>query len=210
MVMITDVRRDKKLVHIRLGSRTVTITAALYRLRPLEPGDSVDPEEYENWLMLQQYRPALAYAARLLGQRGHSEGELREKLLRSTCLPRTVDMVILKLKQMKFVDDAAFARDWAAARASHLGRRRIADELRRKGIPGELITQALEALPEEDMADSAARFAASALAHPKPGEDIRVTRQKVMGRLIRRGYSWDEAKDAVDSVLSGAGNDDDD
>lgn len=110
---------------------------------------------------------------------------------------------------MKFVNDAEFAREWALTRSSHLGKRRIADELRRKGISPSLIGQALDELPEDDMAAAAEHLAASALAHPKAGEDIRITRQKVINRLIRKGYSWDEAREAVNAVLADADEDDD-
>ena len=203
MAIVTDVTKDRRRVHVRLGGRTFDLTYAMYRLRPLEPGDEAEPEEYERWLAENQYKPALTYAMKLLGDRAHSEGELREKLRRVACQPLTVDLVILKLQQLGFVNDVDFAREWASTRATHLGRRRIAEELRRKGISGDVAEQALEELPEEDMAEAALSFARAAMRHTKPGEDPRISRQKVMARLVRRGYSWDEAKEAVAAASGG-------
>lgn len=201
MAIVTDVQRIRNRVFVKLSGQTIPLTPAMYRLRPLEPGENVDPDEYEHFLVEQQYKPAINYAARLLAARAHSEGELRQKLQRAACLPMTVDLVILKLQQLGFVNDADFAKEWASTRATHLGRRRIADELRRKGIETDLIEQALGQLPQEDISDAALQAALSFLRHAKAGEELRITRRKATERLIRRGYSWDEAKQAVTAAL---------
>lgn len=97
MVTVTDVRRDGKRVHLAAGEHRVTIALALYRLRPIEPGEAIDWQEYEQWLVKQQYPYALNAAGRLLSMRAHSTGELKQKLLRGACLPMTAELVLLKL-----------------------------------------------------------------------------------------------------------------
>ena len=51
MAVVTDVRRVRNRVYVRLEGRTFTLTPAMYRLRPLEPDEEVDPGEYEQFLV---------------------------------------------------------------------------------------------------------------------------------------------------------------
>lgn len=210
MVTVTQVRREGRLVHITAEEHQVTLHAAVFRALPLQEGEQVDWTAYLKQAVKEQYTPALNAAYRLLAAKACSSGEIRQKLKRAACLPLTIDLVVLKLEKLGFINDERFAMDWAESRArsAHVGSRRIADELRRKGIPEELIRQALEALPEEGQLDAAVALARSAFAHGKPGEDICVTRQKVLARLARRGYDWDTARRAVDMVLQGGSDED--
>lgn len=133
---VLSVTRQRGRVVITLSGEVLRIPAALYLQRPLQPGDEVDLEEYDHWLLLQQYRPALEYAVSLLAQRPYAEQELNQKLARYGYRPAVCEMVLYKLSKHGLLDDRAFAQQWTEARAGRgLGRTRIAQELRRKASP---------------------------------------------------------------------------
>lgn len=198
MEMIESVTRVRGKVKIVCGTETILIPASLFRLRPLRQGDMLDLEEYDRWLLLHQYRPALDYAVSLLAQRAHATGEIEQKLLRLGYRPQTVEMVLYKLTSNNLMDDGDFARQWAASRMRRsMGKTRIAQELRRKGIAREDAEAALDDLDGDDMLQNAAALARKGLAKAKEGEDPRKTAQRVMAQLARRGYSYQQSREAI-------------
>lgn len=200
---VTEVKRVRSKMHLTIGSERIVIPATLYRERPLEIGDEIDLEEYDHWLLLHQYRPALEYAVSLLAARAYATRELESKLLRLGYRPATVEMVLYKLTSNNLMDDADFARQWAQSRANRsLGRTRIAQELRRKGVSAEDAAAALDSLDPEEQQESADALVAKALRRAKAGEDPRKTAQRITAMLARRGFSYDQAREAIRRAMS--------
>jgi len=137
----------------------------------------------------------------LLAQRPFASGELKQRLARLGCRPKTIEMVLHKLSSNSLLDDADFARQWATARANrNLGPRRIREELRRKGVSEADTAEAIDSLSGQDQLESATRLASKSMAKARPGEDPRKTAQRAMAMLVRRGYSYEIAKQAIASV----------
>jgi SOS response regulatory protein OraA/RecX len=86
-----------------------------------------------------------AAALRALMRRAHSTFELRIYLERRAVEPTPVRHILARLKQEKLIDDARYALDFARARASarRQGGRRIAMELRKRGVPDRHIDAAI-------------------------------------------------------------------
>jgi len=90
------------------------------------------------------------FALNSLARRSQSIAELRQRLARRAVEPAAVARVLTRLQDAGLLDDHRFAFHYAAYRARRFGRYRIRRELRRKGLPEELIDQALaEVFPEE-------------------------------------------------------------
>ena len=111
-----------------------------------------------------QYKRARERALRLLALRGRSRAELRKKLVERDFSKSVIDRVLENLGELGYLDDGAFA----ANRARHLavnrlyGDRKIAEQLREKGVDPEAARAAIrevrEEFPEiEGIARSAAR-----------------------------------------------------
>lgn len=203
MDMITAIRKDRGRFRLTLDDgQVIVVSAELFRERPFSEGDAIDVEEYDEWLLPRQYRAALDRAVALLAARAHSRGEIEQKLLHAQYRPATVEMVLYKLEREGLLDDADFARQWAAARAGRkLGSGRIAQELRRKGVSARTIEEAISEIDHEDQLAAAAALAEKALRRVKPGEDSRKTLQRLTGMLARRGYSWEIARQAIRQVM---------
>ncbi|MBR5345514.1 MAG: regulatory protein RecX [Clostridia bacterium] len=207
---VTQVRRMRGMWYITLGGETLRIPRSLYEKRPIAEGDEIDPEEYDQWLLLRQYQPGLEYAVSLLAQRPYAEGELEARMLRLGYRPVTCEMVLHKLKKNNLLDDADFARQWAEARVRRgLGPQRIAGELRRKGVTAEETQAAMEALDEGEHVSAATALAAKFLRSGKPGEDRRKADQRVLAALARRGYPYAIAKEALRAAREGSDNTED-
>lgn len=204
MDVITAIKKERGRYRVTINeSEDIIVPVSLMRERPLKEGQPLNLEEYDNWLMIRQYRFALDRAVGYLAARARSKREIEQKLLQAGYRPCTVEMVIYKLERENLLDDADFARQWVESRSTHkLGRNRIAQELRRKGISQEEAEEALSALDDEDQLSGAIALAEKAAVRIKPGEDPRKAASRIAGMLARRGYSWDVAKEAIQHALS--------
>lgn len=204
MEIITGIKKERGRFRITISdSEELLVPVSLFHERPLQEGQEIDLEDYDNWLMVRQYRFALDRAVGYLAARARSKREIEQKLLQAGYRPCTVEMVIYKLSRENLLDDADFARQWVESRSGHkLGKNRIAQELRRKGITQEEAEEALSAIDEEDQLGSAIALAEKAAARLKPDEDLRKAANRIAGMLARRGFSWDIAKQAIQHALS--------
>lgn len=132
----------------------------------------------------------------LLAAREHSATELVRKLRTKGYSAREVDDVLERLQAQGAQSDARYAAARARYRAtvSKWGWAKIALELRAQGIDGTLVGAAKDSLAEDGVV-----FADMAKSVAKPDAD----RQKALARLLRRGYSMDEAKAALDEAGDG-------
>lgn len=203
MDVIASIKKERGYFRLTLDSgESIMVSGELFRERPFAEGDEIDLEAYDEWLLPRQYRAALDRAVAMLAARAHSRGEIEQKLLRAHFRPATVEMVLYKLQRENLLDDADFARQWAAARTNRkLGRNRIAQELRRKGVSASDIEEALSDIDGDDQLDAAVSLVEKALNRAKPGEDPRKTAQRIAGMLARRGYPWDVAREAIQRAM---------
>lgn len=204
MDVITSIKKERGKMRITVSeSDVILVPISLFRERPLEEGQPIDMDEYDNWLMVRQYRHALDKAVAFLASRARSRKEIEDKLLHCGYRPCTVEMVIYKLETENLLDDADFARQWVEARVNHkLGRNRIAQELRRKGISADEAEAALESIDSDDQLSAAIALVEKALARTKSGEDPRKTANRITAMLARRGFGWDVAREAISQAMN--------
>ena len=90
-------------------------------------------------------------AFRLLAMRPRSEKELRAKLKEKGFDESVVAEVAARLRELNYLDDESFARQWARNLAVNklFGNRRIEAGLMEKGIPQPLIRQVLTEVRKE-------------------------------------------------------------
>lgn len=211
MDVITGIRKERGRFRVTVNeAEDVLVPFSLFRERPLQEGQPLDLEEYDNWLMVRQYRAALDRSVGYLAARARSRREIEQKLLQVGYRPCTVEMVLYKLERERLLDDADFARQWVESRVHHnLGRSRIAQELRRKGVSADDAEEALSSIGAEDQLAGAVALAEKAAARIKPGEDVRKAQNRIAAMLARRGYGWDIAKEALEHVMAGISGDED-
>lgn len=177
------------------------LTRDIWAERPLSEGEELDFEEFSRWLLPRQYPAALNKAVAMLAQRAHAGGEIRRKLERVHYLEDTIDMVLYKLEKERLLNDETFAREYAASCARRqMGKSRIRMELSRKGLPRELIDRAMEALSSEEGDEAAVRLAQKLLRRHN-GEDARREMQKVLAAMARRGYSYEDSRNAIEAAI---------
>ena len=203
MVKVSDIEKVRGRIRIRLddGSEYMILKSML-RDRPLEINQPLDSDEFSRWITSRQYQSALEKTIAMLSIRARSRSEICQALRRIGYAPETIDRVIDKLEDEHLLNDLDFAESWTRSRSiRRYGPHRIAQELRQKGITDEDAAAALEVIPKEEFTENAMVIAKKILSRMKPGEDPLKTRRRILDALVRRGYSWDDAKAACDQVL---------
>ena len=105
----------------------------------------------------EQCQRARQKAYRLLALRSRSEAELRARLREGGFEGPAVEAALARCRELGYLDDALFARQRARTLAVNRlwGDRRIAADLREKGISEELCREAIAAAREELSAEEA-------------------------------------------------------
>ena len=195
-------KKRSSVIVMESGERFWMTKSQLREREPIEIGQELDVEELRQWLLPRQYPMALNNAVELLAQRAHASGEIAQKLRRRLFMEDTIEMVLYKLEKERLLDDEAFARDWAASRArNQIGRSRIKQELRMKGISAEMAEIALEELDEEEGDEAAVALARKLLKRYSREADERKAMQKLLMAMARRGYGYEESKQAVEKAI---------
>jgi regulatory protein len=164
----------------------------------LHVGDAISTAEHTALVVKDQQARAYDAALHFLGPRPRSEREIRDRLARHEFDPQIVDGVVVRLRRLRLVDDAAFAEYWVEQRATHKprGSRLLKQELRQKGVSQDVVS---EALPDEDDAEGAYR-AAQRKAVSLRALDERTFKQRLGGFLQRRGYGYETVKTVVNRL----------
>ena len=72
MDIITRITRQRGKMQIVISEQeTIVVPLSLFRERPLTEGQPINLEEYDNWLMVRQYRHALDRAVACLAARAN-------------------------------------------------------------------------------------------------------------------------------------------
>jgi regulatory protein len=148
-------------------------------------------------------RGARVAAFDLLARKAWSGRELRVRLVRRGAPAEVARDVVAELEGKGYVDDQAFARWWAEARARgrRVGSLRLTQELRAKGIAPALVSAAVESafaeIPEPERALEAARRRLPALLRTRPDRAA----ARLRDYLLRRGYPAGAVRAAVTAVL---------
>jgi regulatory protein len=136
-----------------------------------------------------------AYARALgrLARRDHSQAELIRALRDRGHSSDEVDAAIERLREKRYLDDAAFAERFARSRllGHRVGRNRIRQGLRQRGVDRKVMEEglrkALEDAPEREALEAAARAYWRTHARDEPNTRIR----KLWVFLLRRGFPAD-------------------
>jgi regulatory protein len=138
---------------------------------------------------------ALLYdcAVKALARRMRSVAELK-RLLRTRVEPgdageAMVEAVVIKLKEQKYINDAQYAAAFSSYRRDNerFGRRRVATDLKARGVHGEVVEKAVAAAYSGVNEDKLARdyLRKKRLAKPKTQKDA----ARIFRALARAGFT---------------------
>ena len=188
-------KQDK--IHISVdGEYSFTVDETYFLSMGIYNGKEVDSAELNEIIETVNIRRAYNYAVSLLSRRDHSERELMTKLTQKG-YTQGAEEAIAKLRDGGYVSDERFARLYVRELQifKKYGKRRIEQELFRKGIDREIIREVLEEtdFDESDLVNLIERKYGRYLSDEKGVA-------KTINGLLRMGYSYGEIRDALKSI----------
>ena len=141
------------------------------------------------------YETAHEMALRFLEPRPRSRAEVKQQLRKKQVASDVIDQVIARLTDAGLIDDEAFAKYWVENREAFRPRagRALRFELKRKGLSDAAIKEAIGTLDESE----SAYRAGTARAVRWRNLERREFMEKLGAFLVRRGFSYEVAKDAA-------------
>ena len=188
--------RRRRLYLLRLeDGRELSVDRQTFDESPYRAGGDITEQQLDTLLADSQYNRARERALYLLGLRDYGCREMEQKLL-TEATPEIAAAVVERLRQVGLLDDSRFA----ARLARHLNeykqypRRRIRQELLRKGVDAATAEEALSQLEGEDFQQ------ALALIEKKYYNklDTPESRQRVIAALARRGFTYAAIRRAME------------
>lgn len=188
-------KQDK--IHISVdGEYSFTVDETYFLSMGIYNGKEVDSDELEEIRETVNVRRAYNYAVSLLSRRDHSEKELMNKLSLKG-YSDGAEKAIDKLRAGGYVSDERFARLYVRELQTFkkYGKRRIEQELYRKGIDREIIREVLD---ETDFDESEL----VSLIKRKYGRYLSDEKgvAKTINGLLRMGYCYSEIRSALKEI----------
>ena len=165
----------------------------------LKVGQALSEERIKSLQQEDAQEVAYQNALRLISYRPHSVHEVQNKLQENGFDESVIQSVIVRLGESGLVEDKSFAQAWIENRTVFRprSRRLMAIELRQKGVPDEVVQNALaDAVDDETLAFQSAILFARRLKKLE-WQDFR---KKLSAYLLRRGFSFDTVAPIVRRV----------
>ena len=146
---------------------------------------------------------AKAYAFRLLRVRSRTENELKKRLLIKKFNSRVVEKVIDNLKEYNYINDRDYTRSLVNSKIkSGYGLRRIAFELKQKGIDQKTVDSIFNETPQIFTPSETIRTLALSRYHKllKTTKDPTKNKRRIYGLLLRRGFMPDDILDIISKL----------
>lgn len=156
-------------------------------------GDEVTEKQIEDIRGFDEYIYGKKIAFDYLSYRIRTISEIKKRLKKAKLQDETIDKVVAHLKELKLVDDEAFARQLVAEKIKNkpAGKRMIEKKLYEMGIPKQVGESVLNELLDSDTEKSLALKTYEKLIPKLQGLDRQEARKKIFAKLASRGFNFD-------------------
>jgi len=142
----------------------------------------------------------------MLATRARSARELQRRLIQEGEPEEAANATIERLIVSGFLNDGSYARQFARARMTGAGiaRRRLKQELVRKGVAGDIAEHAISEMVTDDAVDEDAileRVARKKLRSLSAADEV-TKRRRLFGFLARRGYDVADIQRVMREILA--------
>ena len=201
-VTVLSVEKRRSVVQLVLSDESERcVPAAVFRSLRLKEGQTVSRSGLDARIRALTRNAAGNKAAALLSFRGRSVRETENALRRGGFDDESVEETLASFQELGYLDDRTFTRDWIRSRlAKGIGPNRIRSELLLKGVDRTLVEDALSELDGGSAADEALTLCLSKAVRGRNLDDPK-ERAKALQQMVRRGYSFSEARAALDDCL---------
>lgn len=169
----------------------------------LKLGSQISSEDAQKFIKIKKEIDLTDSLYRFISFRPRSEKEVRDYFKKKKVEPSEIEKLIEKAKSLNLLNDLDFAKWWLEQRQTFRpkGPRLLKVELKQKGISDEIINNVLSQQNSQTEFQTALALAKKKQPHYK-NLPILEQKQKLLGFLLRRGFDFDTAKEAITKLNS--------
>ena len=170
-----------------------------FRLYHVREGEEISEEDYR--IIMEEVLPKRAKlrAMNLLKTREYTTAQLRAKLRQGLYPDSVIEQALEYVASFHYTDDSRYAVDYITYHEQTRSRRRIEQDLQKKGIPGDVIEQAWNEWQEQGgIQDEQAQI--QELLRKKHFDPVQADYkelQKIFAYLSRKGFSIEQIRKAI-------------
>lgn len=209
MPTVTQITEQKKRANRRSifldGAFAFGVNLNVVAKFQLHEGQQLSAEDVETIQKGSARQECFDHAMRYIEKRMQSRRELQQKLTQAEYGPAIIESVLEQLTEMNYVNDARFAESRAesAATYKHHGPNRARMELAKKGVDRETARRVVEQVYESKDTMATARELAKKKMKSLARLEPHVARRRLMGMLLRRGFTFDTIKPVIAEAIGG-------
>ena len=145
----------------------------------------------------------MEYAMKHLAIKDRTVSEMKAYLDGKDFGEADVDATVARLLELGMLNDARYAQRFVETRTASkpISRRHLRDQLKSHGLSDADVEAALETVEDENEAENA-RAVADKFMRQFRDLAPEKRRERVLSRLIARGFSYDDARKAYEAALS--------
>ena len=203
IIAIEPKPREKKNYNLTLDDgRVFSVHDEVIIKYQLKSGIEISEEQLRTWIWEANVKIAKDMSLNYLGYRMRTRKQLCDYLEKKGFDIAVIEEAANKMEEYSFIDDKEYAKSWVQSKKTSqpAGRRKIAFELRNKGISQEISEEALTTLSEEEELKQAIKLAEK--YHTKyKNLAAREQKAKIGQALQRRGFGWDIVSQALNNLV---------
>lgn len=190
-------KRDDKRVNLYLDDQFYSgISIELVMKHHLKKGMEISREFLDEIILEDEKGKALDKAVKYISSTLKTTKQIREYLRKKEYAPQTIEYVIEKMQEYKYLDDEAYAKAFVATYSNKYGKIKLISALRSKGV-GENVIDEVFACEDLKMDNSIERIAEKYL---KNKERTSENFMKLSRFLCSRGYEFDDIKVVINKL----------
>ncbi len=205
LLIVEDVQVQQDVVQLYLKDNhnnpvedtRLLMTLEDYYNQGIRRGMRLSDMEVENIRRKQEMVKAWKGCMKRIAVKDRTRKEIYDWLTRKTkCDIEQINEIVEKLELKGYIDDERYcAENISRMKIALFGRERMIRDLRKKGIPAEMISQQLDEEVDEEY-ENAVEYAKKAARSLQP-QSHRMKERKLREKLIQKGYSQEIADEVV-------------
>lgn len=197
-------KKNKNRVNIYVNDEFLFACSAeiIYRYG-LKSGESIDISFIKEIIEQDNYIKCKNDALKFLEKSYKTEKQVYDKLLGKGYENKTIEKVIIFLRDYNFIDDSKYADMYIKEKIKIEGKNKIKYSLLQKGIDESIISERLEDMDSNTEAEALVKIAENKYNQLVKREDDKRKLYKKLGDfLIRKGYSFEDVKHVLNKFIN--------
>lgn len=196
-------KRNKERINVYIDDEfAFSLSAEIVYKENLAPKQVIDVEKLTRISREDEFMKCKNSALKIVERSYKTEKEIYNKLIAKEYSKESINRAIEFLREYNLINDENYVKMYVKDKLKSQGKNKIKYNLKRKGIPDELINEELSKIDYDDSKDGAIILARKKYNELQRREsDKYKLSQKLYRFLISKGYNYDLASDVMKEVV---------